>query len=144
MTNWKPPVDHTISAIDTTIERPNEDKVVITHKRYYDPSSPSVDEYLDWKEVNTVVRKDGEMVLHVHTETYVAHKDMWRVKDDYSHSYDLADDNVTIPFSGKEWDTHAIEHSRKCTNLRWKSLRKNKPDPKDAKEIVKEQIEANY
>ena len=138
--NWKPPIENTLNSIETTIKHPNENKLVIEHEKYYTPNYG--DKYKTWQRKEVVVQKGNEVVRSVKTESYIAHKDEWEERDNYSHNFELANDNITIPHSGKEWKTHFIHQSNKCANIRWKNTRENKPKSRTAKEIVTEKIQS--
>jgi len=131
------PVTHTFDDINTTVNRVSENKVVVKHEKYHDPITG--EKYLDWKRTETIVRNSGNVVVNQVTETYIPHTDTWREEHDFTHSFELTDDNETLAHNGKLWDTHYIEQSRKCANLRWACLDRNKTS---AKEVVKEKIEA--
>jgi len=142
MTNWKPPIDHTVSGIDTEIIHENENKVVIEHTRIYDPQYGS--SYTDSMRKEVIVRHNGNVTVNEITQSHKADSGKLEIVNEYSHTFELADDNETVPHSGKEWKQHYLNQSRKCVNLRWESLRENKPDPKTTTEIVKQKIESQY
>lgn len=140
MTEWKPPVDETLSVIDTEISRPNTDKVVIHHEKERNPKYG--DSYVHWKRTETIIRDRGNVVIHERTNTYIPHKDEWNVVFETSYSHELADDNVTVAHDGREWDKYGIERSNKCVNLRFQSFRENKPQVKDEKAVVRDLVES--
>lgn len=140
--SWKPPKDETLSCIDTTIECPNDNKIVIQHTKVATPKF--ADDYVEWKRKDVYVRNDGELVFYTCTQTYIPHKETWRETTNFTHTFDLADGNEIVAHDGREWKQYGKERSRKCVNLRFKNHREGKPDPISEKEAMKKVIEANY
>jgi hypothetical protein len=128
--------------LSETVEKPNTDKIVVTHKRHTTPKYGNCGEYVTWKRTIAYVRSGGELVVHEHTESYVPHNSEWREIDDYSHHFDLADDNVTVEHDGRTWDKYAEQRARELTNTRWRNLRTGKPDTPSEREAVKSVIES--
>jgi hypothetical protein len=141
-TNWNPPVDRTIEAIDTTVEKENPDKLVINHVKTHTPKYGEKETFVDWKRKEVIVRHNGEVTQTLRTKRYSYSSEKLEEREDFSHTFELADDNETIPHSGKHWEQHFTDQSRKCVNIRWKNLRENKPDSIDPKEAVKAAIES--
>jgi hypothetical protein len=131
--------------LSETIERKNDDKIVVVHRKHHTPKYGDIGEYVAWEREVKYVRSDGQLVVHQHTESYhVSKEEMVTVgKSPFTHKFDLCDDNQTVEFDGRTWVEYAHERSKELTNTRFWKLRKGKPTQTDAKEAVKEAIESN-
>jgi hypothetical protein len=128
--------------LSETVEQPNSNRIVVTHKRHITPKYGDSGEYVTWKRTVTYVRNSGELVVHEYTEAHIGHCDEWHTEDDYTHTFELADDNVTVAHDGREWDEYAEQRARELTNTRWHQLRSGKYNTISERDAVKNAIES--
>jgi hypothetical protein len=128
--------------LSETIERKNDDKIVVVHRKHHTPKYGDIGEYVAWEREVKYVRSDGQLVVHEHTDNVRSDGSRHNVGD-HTHKFDLCDDNETVEFDGRTWVEYAHQRSKELTNTRFWELRDGKPEPVSEEEAIKNAIESD-